>query len=201
MRIAQADSPTKDKLLDAALRLMLAKGFAATSVEDICDEAALTKGSFFHYFETKEELGKAVLERFCRMQQERLEAAAFQRTRDPLERLDGMLEFMIQMSKEPMAKQGCLLGTFSQELAQTHPAIRACCAEQFQGWAGALKQDLDAAKAQYAPKVSLDTRGLAEHFLAVIEGSLILAKAKQDTSVIADNLRHLKRYVHSLFGR
>jgi len=180
---------------------MLAKGYEATSVEEICETADLTKGSFFHYFETKEELGKAVLERFCRQQQERMQTASFHAKRDPLERIEGMLGFMIQMSKEPMAKQGCLLGTFSQELAKTHPEIRRCCAEQFQGWTEGLKRDLDEAKAMYVPKGSIDTRSLAEHLIAVIEGSLILVKANQDTTVMAKNLRHFQRYLRTLFER
>lgn len=199
MRIAREHSQTKEKLLDAAQRLMLAKGFEATSVEEICEAAKLTKGSFFHYFETKEELGKAVLEHFCRQQQERMQAGPFHQKRDPLERIDGMLDFMIQMSKEPMAKHGCLLGTFSQELAETHPEIRRCCAEQFQGWVEGLKRDLDKAKATYAPKDHLDTQSLAQHLIAIMEGSMILVKANQDATVMAKNLRHFQRYLHTLF--
>jgi TetR/AcrR family transcriptional repressor of nem operon len=199
MRIAQERSPTKEKLLETAQRLMLAKGFAATSLGDICEEAKLTKGSFFHYFKSKEQLGKEVLERFCRMMRERLKQAPFQAKRDPIDRLDGMLEFMIQMSKEPIAKQGCLLGSFSQELTQTHPEIRQCCAGQFQQWTEDFKRELDAVKSLYAPKTAIDTESLAQHYIAIVEGSLILAKAQQETSVVAENLRHFKRYLHSLF--
>jgi TetR/AcrR family transcriptional repressor of nem operon len=199
MRIAREHPPTKEKLLDAAQRLMLAKGFAATSVQELCEEAQLSKGSFFHYFDSKEQLGKEVLQRFCRAMQERLKHASFRAERDPVERLDGMLEFMMQMSKEPIAKQGCLLGSFSQELSQTHPEIRRCCAEQFQQWTEEFKRELDAAKAHYVPKVRIDTESLAQLYIAIVEGSLILAKAQQETSMVAENLRHFKRYLHSLF--
>src|SRR5689334_24216214 len=64
MRTAQTYTPTKEKLLDAAQQLMLSKGFPATTVDEICDTAGFTKGSFFHYFESKEQLGKEVLNRF-----------------------------------------------------------------------------------------------------------------------------------------
>lgn len=201
MRTAQAHSPTKEKLLEAAQRLMLAKGYEATSVGEICKAAKLTKGSLFHYFKSKEDLGKAVLERFCQSMQERLQAGPFRRKRDPLERIDGMLEFMIQMSRDPVAIQGCLPGNFAQELSETHPEIRSCCAQQFQAWAEGLKRELDKARVKHAPTSPINTQSLAEHFIAVIEGSLILAKAKQDTRVIGESLRHLKRYVHSLFER
>jgi len=201
VRVALEHSPTKERLLDAAERLMLAKGFSATTVDEICEASKLTKGSFFHYFQNKEELGRDVLERFCRRQQDRLMAAPFHQKRDPLERVEGMLEFMIQMSEEPGAPQGCLLGTFSQELSATYPQIRACCADQFQVWARRLQKDLDESKAKYAPRSSVDIRSLSEHFIAVLEGSLIVAKAKQDPKVVAESLRHLKRYIRGLFGK
>ena len=50
---------TRQRLIDATVRLMLRQGFAATSVDRICGEAGLTKGSFFHHFESKEAVGKA----------------------------------------------------------------------------------------------------------------------------------------------
>lgn len=207
MRVAQEHPPTKEKLLDAAQRLMLAKGFEATSVEEICEEASLTKGSFFHYFESKEELGKAVLEHFCEAKMREFQAAPFLKKTDPLERVYGQIDFTIEMSKkkkmkdDPGARDGCLVGTFTQELSTTHPAIRSLCAQKFAQWTGGFKQELDAAKAKYAPHAHLDTRSVAEHFLAVLEGSILLAKAKQDPSVVGQNLQHFKQYLRSLFGR
>lgn len=201
MRAAQTHSPTQEKLLDAAQRLMLAKGFAATTVDEICDAAGLTKGSFFHYFENKEHLGKAVLERFCTSVFQRMQEGPFHKKRDPLQRVYGYVDFLRKMSGHPLADKGCLLGTFAQELSDTHPEIRAACAQRFAEWAGAVKRDLDEAKAKYAPKARVDTQSLAEHFIAVLEGSLILAKAKQDRRMVAQNLQHFKRYVQRLFAR
>jgi len=83
MRAAQKDSPTKTRLLDAAERLMLAKGFSATTVDDICETAKLTKGSFFHYFESKDELGEELLEHFCTAGQ-RIHEMFCGNTTDPL---------------------------------------------------------------------------------------------------------------------
>ena len=205
MRVAQEHPPTKEKLLDAAQRLMLAKGFEATSLEEICEEAGLTKGSFFHYFESKEDLGKAVLEHFCEAKLREFQAAPFLKKTDPLERVYGQIDFAIAMSKkmkdDPVARNGCLVGTFVQELSTTHPEIRSLCAQKFAQWTGGFKQELDAAKAKYAPHARLNTHSLAEHFLAVLEGSLIIAKAKQDPGVMEQNLQHFKQYLRSLFGR
>ena len=200
MRTAQVNSPTRTRLLDAAQRLMLAKGFAATTVDEICEAAKLTKGSFFHYFESKDELGKTVLERFCANGKQMLEAV-YGGERDPLKRVYRQIEAVAMMSQDPKLGKGCLLGCFAQELSDTHPQIRAICCQEFDAWAKRLGQDLAHAKTQYAPKASFDPQELAEHFIAVVEGSLILGKAKRDMKVVAQNLRHFKAYVQSLFKR
>src|SRR6516225_3123116 len=111
MNIAQSDSLTKHKMLDAAQDLMLAKGYTATSVDEICEAAGLTKGSFFHYFEGKEHLGRLVAERFYASWQQLSRAAPFRRKKDPLDRVFGQVDFFIAMSRRP-AWKGCLLGTF-----------------------------------------------------------------------------------------
>lgn len=201
MRTAQLNPISKEKLLDAAEELMLAKGFEATSVDEICAAARLTKGSFFHYFETKEVLAKAALERFCQRQQERMRSAPFHQKRDPLARLEGLFDFMAEMAKSQAAQRGCLLGIFSQELCETSSEIQACCAERFRDWAKGLQRMLDEAKEKHAPRAAVDTHSLAEHVIAVLEGSLILAKAKRDPKVVAEGLGHVKRYIQGVFGK
>ncbi|MGQ0570868.1 MAG: TetR/AcrR family transcriptional regulator [Armatimonadota bacterium] len=199
MRPVQRHSPTKAKLLAAALRLMITKGYEATSVDEICTRAGVTKGSFFHYFANKEDLGKATLQLYFTSVRSATESAPFQRERDPLKRIYGYLDFVGEASQDPRMPRGCLIGTFSQELAETHPEIRTLCGRYFTAWADLLKGDLDAAKAKYAPRAPFDTRSLAEHFLAVMEGALILAKTHQDMTIVGEHARHFKDYVRSLY--
>ena len=182
---------------------MLAKGFGATTVDEICNAAGLTKGGFFHYFRSKEDLGKAVLDRFCRSQFEMLGngKSPLLKSQDPLERLYGWVDSAIEASKSPVGRKGCLLGNFAQELSDTNPKFRSQCAQLFSYWAEQLKKELDEAEATYLSEKRLDTQGLAEHFIAVLEGSLILGKAKQDMKVVEKNLRHFKRYLQALFER
>jgi TetR/AcrR family transcriptional repressor of nem operon len=201
MKASHTDSPSKEKLLDAAQLLMLAKGFTATSVDEICETAGLSKGSFFHYFESKEHLGKEVLGRYWLSVQQLVKEGSFRQKRDPLQRIYGYVDFVIVMANGGLLNQGCLVGTFAQELSDTHPEIRSECAKRFDQWAKALARDLGAAKAKYAPKERFSSQSVAEHFIAVLEGSLILAKAEQDMGVVEKNLRHFKRYLKSLFGK
>src|SRR5262249_12169344 len=200
MRKPQADSLTKQKLLAAATELMLTKGYTDTSVDEICAAAELTKGSFFHYFDGKEELGRVLAERFTTMMREKFETAPFRSKKDPLERVFGYIDFLIEKSRSPMTK-GCLLGTFVQELSQTHPKIRSVCAAGFEGQADRLKQDLEEAKAKYVPRARWRSQSLAEHVLAVAQGAIILAKAKQDRKVIEESLEHVREYLKNIFGK
>ena len=197
MRTAKEQSPAKDKLIHSAVKLMRAKGYEATSVDDICCESKLTKGSFFHYFKDKESLAKAALEQFCGCFSESLGKG--KKDPDPLKTLDGLIDRVIEISKEPDAIHGCLLGNFSQELADTHPEIRKMCADKFDGMTGAVRGLLDAIKAKYKPKEKVDTASLADYFLSVIQGGNILAKARQDLKVYVRNMEHLRSYIHTVF--
>jgi TetR/AcrR family transcriptional repressor of nem operon len=201
MRQAKVDSPTREKLLDAAQELMLTKGFTATSVDDVCEASGLTKGSFFHYFESKEHLGRALAERFYLSAQQRFESAPFRQLKDPVDRILGFLDSLIERACSSSEFRGCLLGTFVQELSQTYPAIRSVCAAGFEELAGFLEQDIIEAKRLYASTALWDPRSLAEHMMAVVQGTIILAKAKQNRTVIGESLGHLKEYLRSVFGR
>jgi TetR/AcrR family transcriptional repressor of nem operon len=201
MRRAQSYPEKREKLLDSAERLMLAKGFVASTVDEICADAGVTKGSFFHYFKSKDDLGKAVLDRFCDIRLKLMQESPAQRKKDPLERIYGAVDFAIQMSKSPLAKNGCLLGHFAQELSDSHPRMRSLCVRRFTEWAAHVKRELDGAKAKYLAKSRLDTESLADHFIAIIEGALIIAKAKQDMKVLEKSLLHYKSYLQALFGK
>ena len=198
MRTAQRDSPTKHRLLDAAQTLMLAKGFAATTVDEICERAKLTKGSFFHYFESKDALGKELLERFCASGAALHQGFCGSET-DPLKRVYGYIDSAIKLAKDPAMNQGCLLGLFAQELCESHPEIRKACREGFEHWANAFGKEVARAKAAYAPRAAFDPHELAEHLIAVMEGAMILGKTKGNMKVVARSLRHFKAYVKSLF--
>ncbi len=190
----------KEALLDAAQDLMLEKGFVATSVEEICCSSETTKGSFFHYFKSKEELGKELVERFAQGVRGFMEEALLSAGDDPLDRVYALIDVFIKSSEHPEFK-GCLLGMFSQELSKTHPEIMALCIKSFEGAADIFKENLRQAKIKYAPKASFDVGSLAEHFFAISQGSMIMMKAQQDRSIMKKNLTHFKQYLKHLFGR
>lgn len=191
----------RERLLETAQQLMRAKGYAATTIDEICAAAGVTKGAFFHYFADKQDLGKATLEGFMSAQQRKVQKSALPPNADPLKRVYGYVDFAIKLSRDPASRHGCLLGNFAQELSDTHHEIRDLCVQHFSQWAEVLRRDLEAAKVRYAPRAKFDTASLADHFIVVFEGALILGKAKQDMRVVEQSLRHFRNYLQSLFEK
>lgn len=187
-------------MLAAGRRLMLEKGFPATTVDQICEAAGVTKGAFFHYFESKDAVGRTVIERFVSDLVEAFGAGPFRHLPDPLERVDAYIDFTAQVCQETILRDGCILGLFSQELAQTNPAIRAVCDQSFRAWADDLRSLLDEAAAGRIPASSFDSESLAEQYIAIVEGALILRKAYQDPEVVVRALNHFRDYTRLLLA-
>jgi TetR/AcrR family transcriptional repressor of nem operon len=200
MNKSQKSFPTKDKLLTVSRELVLAKGYAGTSVDDICRAARLTKGSFFHYFKSKEDLAMTLLTGYCADSEKLLVSGCCTQEKDPLKRVYGLLDFLIAMFKKKNNK-GCLLGSMAQELSDTHPEIRRICVKGFTQMAEVLKKDLTEAKAKYAPRAAFNVRELADHFVVILQGSMLLSRVKQDGRVKENSLKHFKVYLQSLFGK
>jgi len=195
-------SDTKAKLLDAGVKLMRTNGYNATTVDDICAEAGVTKGGFFHYFKSKEEIAKAAVERFGYGKGQELHDAPFRQLTDPLDRVYGRLDFIKEsVGGLSRATRGCLIGLFAQELAFTHPELRSACNDMFVRITTDFTKDLTAAKALYAPEASFEPARLAWLFLSVFQGSSLLAKSAGSNEVLMENIEQFRSYLQSLFGK
>jgi TetR/AcrR family transcriptional repressor of nem operon len=191
---------SKTKILDAALHVIRAKGYSATTVDDICHAAALTKGGFFHHFKSKEELALAATEHFAAMAANLFSTAPYRAAADPLERLLGYVDFrMAILLRVDLSEFTCLLGTMVQETYETHPAIREACERHISNHAAGVAKDIAEAKALYAPDAPWSAESLGLYTQATIQGAFILAKAKHGPDVAVECLRHLRRYLEMLF--
>ena len=193
---------TKRKLVDAGVKLMRLNGFHATSVDEICSAAGVTKGGFFHYFKSKEDLAHTAANYFRSIRRARFDEAPFRKLADPLDRVFGRLEFTKEVftSPSPLA-DGCLIGMFAQEVASTNPALRQLCEDSFQHTAQDFEKDLVEAKALYAPKADFDPKKLAFMYISIYQGSKMMAKALESRTVLADNLDQFRHCLENLFGR
>jgi TetR/AcrR family transcriptional repressor of nem operon len=194
------DLDSKTKLLDAALYVIRCKGYSAARVEDICEAAGLTKGSFFHHFDTKEELALAAAEHFSVFAESVFSSAPYRSLADPLERLLGYVDFRKAILQGEPPEYTCLLGTMVQESYETHPAIREACGRLIHAHAATLVSDIEAAIQKYGIAPEWTAESLAFYTQAVIQGAFILAKAQQSSKVAADCLDHLHRYIELVFA-
>lgn len=190
---------SKTRLLDAALHVIRAKGYAATTVDDICHRAGVTKGSFFHHFKSKDDLAVTAAEHFSAMAEGLFAAAPFHHPDDPLQRVLGYVDFRASILTGELADYTCLLGTLVQETYATHPQIRFACDRGMSAHIAALTRDLEAAKQRYAPDAPWSAESVGYFIQSVLQGSFIFAKAKQDPQVARDSLAHLRRYLETLF--
>jgi TetR/AcrR family transcriptional regulator, transcriptional repressor for nem operon len=197
---AEAAEASNEKLLDAAVHVIRSKGYSAARVEDICDEAGLTKGAFFHHFASKEACAIAAAAHFAARADALFDVAPYMRLADPRERVLGYVEFRKAILQGELAQFTCLLGTMTQEAYETHPAIRAACDRYISEHAARIQTDLAEAKAIYAPGAKWTPESAAFFSQAVLQGAFILAKAKHGPEVAADCLDHLKRYSEQLLG-
>lgn len=193
---------SKTKLLDAALSVIRGHGYAATTVEDICREAGLTKGSFFHHFRSKEDLALAVAGHFAAMADGLFAEAPYRALPDPRDRLLGYVDFRKAILRERSLREfTCLLGTLVQETYESHPAIRRACDIHISAHAAELAKDIAEARLRYAPNANWSAESLGLYIQAVLQGAFILAKAKGGGEVAGECLDHLRRYLTMLFGQ
>jgi TetR/AcrR family transcriptional repressor of nem operon len=192
---------SKQKLLESALHVIRAKGYTATHVEDICEAAGLTKGSFFHHFKSKEDLALAAADYWNSMTAELFATAEFRTLADPLDRLLAYVDLRRALLKGELPEFTCLMGTMVQEVYGTHPALREACEQSISGHAETLEPDIAEAMEKYGVEGDWTPKNLALYTQAVIQGSFILAKAKGGPQVAAESIDHLRRYLEMLFGR
>lgn len=198
---AETQHDSRSRILDAALYVIRAKGYVAARVEDICEAAGLTKGSFFHHFSSKEDLALAAVEHFSASAESIFSVAPYRHLHDPLDRLLGYVDFRKAILQGELPEYTCLLGTMVQETYETHPAIRKACDRCIGAHAATLVADIEAAIEKYGLSPEWTVESLAYYTQAVIQGSFILAKAQQSSHVAADCLEHLRRYLELLFTR
>jgi TetR/AcrR family transcriptional repressor of nem operon len=192
---------SKTKLLDAALQVIRTKGYAATTVEDICKQAALTKGSFFHHFKGKDDLALTATAHWEAMTEGFFATAPYHQSADPLERLLGYVDFRGAILTGELPDYTCLLGTLVQETYATHPQIRAACDRGMSRHVAELTRDIEEAKKRYAPKARWSAESVGYFIQSALQGSFIFAKAKQGPEVVRENLDHLRRYLKVLFAK
>jgi TetR/AcrR family transcriptional repressor of nem operon len=194
-----APQTSKARLLDAAFTLIRERGYASTSLDALCALAGVTKGAFFHHFESKDALGVAAANHWSETTSAFFEAAPYHKHSDPLDRVLGYIDFRKSILKGDIAEFTCLVGTMVQEIYGTSPGIREACEASISGHAATLVADIAEAMKRHRIRATWSAESLALHTQAVVQGAFILAKARGGPAVAAASIDHLRRYIELLF--
>lgn len=178
----------KEKLTKSALKLMLHQGYGATSVDQMCSDAGVSKGSFYHFFKGKEVIGLAALEQFSLERAPMFEAAAHNSISDPLERLQAFLDF-IENEASIKWREGCLYTIIGAENLVDAPGlqtvVRLKLAEFERGYASFFR----AIETESGPTAI----ELGKYFLDVTEGAILMGRATGDPNRIRDAVRQFRK--------
>jgi TetR/AcrR family transcriptional repressor of nem operon len=201
--MADKGAQTRERILAAAEPMILQRGFAGTSLDDLLKVTGLTKGAFFHHFRDKGDFARALVERYARNDYtlfERLAAEADASSDDPLEQTLAFLrgfESFVENLRDPIA--GCVFAAYTYESLQFDPAIHSFIAQSFRRWAALYEKKFEAVLKRYKPAKPVTARELAETIMSIIEGGFVLSRSYNDGLAVARAARQFRQYVELLF--
>lgn len=192
---------TREKILDIAEDAVLAKGFGATSIEEVIAAVGITKSGFFYHFRDKNELARALLIRFLKRDDVVLDDLfASSDHEDPLEGfLAGLDRFADIMGEMQQGHPGCLVATYCYNEVLFDREVRELNRQGVLAWRIRFRRIFEAIQARYPANDVVDADALADMVSSVTEGGIVMAKALKEPAVLADQLRLLRSYVKLLF--
>jgi TetR/AcrR family transcriptional repressor of nem operon len=194
---------TRLRILDAAQQLALEKGFAGTSIDEVIAAARTTKGGFFHHFASKQDLARALIERYVAADMELLDdlfARAERLSSDPLQQLVLFVGLQEEAADELAGDDpGCLYASFCYEQALVDDATRELIAEAVRAWRSRTRAKLSEVVKHYPPRVPVDLDALADQALAIYEGTFVLSRALSEPKLLRQQLHHFRTYLELLF--
>lgn len=197
-RVPQGEA--RARLIEAARSLVRHRGFAATSVDDLCAAAGVTKGAFFHHFASKEALGVALVDDWTQMTGAMFAAHPYNLLPDPLDRVFGYLDLRRELLGQTLTDFSCVAGTTVQEVFESSPPIREAAGRSIRSGFAHVLPHLEQALAEH-PVPGVTAESLAQQFQVATQGGIILAKALNDPAPARAAFDHLERYLRLLFGR
>lgn len=195
---------TRQRILDSAHDLILSDGYAATTLDEILAASEVTKGAFFHHFESKDAMAAALFEQYLegdrRVFDETVRRAE-RLTSDPLQQLLVTIGFFEEMYEALEAPHpGCLLASFAYQNDLMTPERRARSAESFLLWRDAFVEKLRASESLHRPSVPIDYEAVGDMLNVILEGGFIMSKVLDDAGLLVRYLRVLRGYLEMAFG-
>jgi len=194
---------TRERLLAAAESAVLAKGFGATSIEELISAVGITKSGFFYHFKDKGELAKGLILRYLEHDKALLDDI-FRRgdelNEDPLHGfLVGLKLFAEMLADLPAAHPGCLAASFAYQEQLFNREIRELNAAGVLAWRERFQARLEAIAERYPPRQEVDLEALADMAATLVEGGLILGMMLKDVRILPGQILLYRDFVRSIF--
>lgn len=173
---------SRQKLVDAGLVLFGQQGYAATGVQDITDAAGVPKGSFYNYFDSKEDFAVAVLAKYREQAAENFGSLVSAEIASPLGRLEALLRSIEEHLRSSDFAGGCVAGRLAQELAGEHPTLRQPLCEVFATMQSHVSACLSAAQKAGELAATEDLDLLASFLVNAWQGAMLRSKAAGSTA-------------------
>lgn len=184
---------TREALIEAARELFWKKGYRATSVAEILEEAGAHSGSLYHYFPTKQDLLLAVLDWYLENLEAEVVGPARARTDDPIETIFSILDGYRQALLATGLTFGCPIGNLALEFSEPDPPVRERLAENFANWAEAV-EDCLAEAGDRLPR-DLDREAVSRFVLTTMEGGVMQARTHRSIEPFDASVEQLRRYL------
>jgi TetR/AcrR family transcriptional regulator, transcriptional repressor for nem operon len=185
---------TKTLLLEKGTEIMLEKGYNNTGIMEVLQSTGVPKGSFYHYFESKEDFGLQIINHFDQLSKEKLRTTVLNQSVSPIQRLKSYCELGIEYFRSQKCRKGCLISNLSQEMADQNEIFRARLLdiqnENTKVFAACLKE------AQEAGEIckSYNPTDLAELFQAAWGGAVLRSK-------ICKTVDPMQSFMELMFGK
>ncbi|HDR8908515.1 TPA: TetR/AcrR family transcriptional regulator [Burkholderia multivorans] len=170
---------TRDMLLRTGLEILTEKGFSSTGLDEILGRAGVPKGSFYHYFDSKEAFGLALIDRYAEFFARKLDRHFGDAERSPLQRVRAFVDDARDGMARYDYRRGCLIGNLGQEMGALPETFRARLQATFEDWQRRLADCLRAAQQAGELSHAAAPAELAAFFWIGWEGAVLRAKLER----------------------
>lgn len=200
----RSGAPTREKLLGTSEALINQRGFAGTSIDQIIAETGVTKGTFFYHFKTKQDLARALIERFAAADQELMQSSmerAEKLSPDPVQQVLLFIGLLLEVAEEldKTTQPGCLFATYCFEKGLFADETFDVISEAMLRWRRVVGDKLRAAAEKTPPRADVDLDALADMLTVLFEGAFVVSRSLKGPGVFSAQLRHYRTYLQLLF--
>jgi AcrR family transcriptional regulator len=197
--VTKTQLSTRDRLIESARFLFWERGFAGTSMAELLAHAGVNSGSFYHFFDSKEALLRAVLEGYIGLLRPMVVDPAFASVKEPVERIFAILSGYRGRILATDCRYGCPLGRLALEIDPENSPAHALIAQNFQGWIEAVRECLEAMKPAMPRETDLDS--LATYVLVVMEGGVMLSRSYRSVEPFDRAIAQLREHFKLLLSQ